>query len=360
MVLFKVVASFPIMQDEEEAVVYLRKSGIARAAKAAGREAREGVIAVSISSDEAQCTAVMLNCETDFVQKNPKFVAFSRALAEHCRSTLQPDDITPSLGARESALIEQLKSSRPSYNLSSCVQRDSTAPANSVNELLADLTTQFGEKVEVSAVECMGSDASSCIGVYVHNEATPGVGVGRAAAMVELRWDLSSTSATPATVLRERLSKFARLMAMQVVASSPKFVDLNSIPSSTVEEERSIAEETSKAAAAAGTKGAAEPKDSSASETKETMPSKIAAQRMQRYLQEQCLVFQEFLMIKQLYNDVLSDIQAETATQSTGSRSSSKTNNQPITVADALQLVGKTLGCTLTVSRMRLITVGSQ
>ena len=354
------------MQDEEEAVVYLRKSGIARAAKAASREAREGVIAVCSSADGTQYSAVVLNCETDFVQKNPKFVAFAGALAEHCCSTLRTTATTTSEGS-QSDLVTHVKNSIPSKRLSLCVQMDSTtASASSVSELLADLTTQFGEKVEVSAVECIESGASSCVGVYVHNEVTPGSGVGSAAALVELRWAQPDTSATHTTALRERLSKFARLMAMQVLATRPKFVDLDSMPSSVIEEERSIAEEATAAAAAAaaaGTKSATGPKDPSPPGTKETAFSKIAAQRMQRWLEEQCLLFQEFLMMKQLQTDVIPHAQPEAATNSGGNSSNGEKSSQPqrpITVAGALQLVEQSLGCRLTVSRMRLITVGSQ
>ncbi|CDJ59111.1 elongation factor ts, putative [Eimeria maxima] len=344
--------------DEEEAVVYLRKAGVARASLAANRDAAAGVVAVYRSTDGTQCTAVVLSCETDFVQKNPKFVAFSQALAEHCYATLRSSDtgLSDALG---SLLVNQLKSSRASPTLSSCVQSGSTASADSVSELLADLTTQFGETVEVKAVVSLDSNASSCIGVYVHNETTPGAGVGSAAAVVELSWVPSNGPATASATLRGRLSKFARLIAMQVLATSPKFVDLHSIPSSVVEKERAIAE----AAAATRTKGAPAPPPSSAAETKGTPFSKIAEQRLQRSLEEQCLLSQEFFMVKQLHEDVLRDTQAEAATDGRGGSCTSTARNQQqrqLTVADALQFVGQTLGCSLTVSRMRLISLGSQ
>ena len=70
--------------DLEAAVDLLRKKGAASAAKKADREAKEGVIAQSISSNGKVGVLVEVNCETDFVAKNDAF----RGLSETSREPL--------------------------------------------------------------------------------------------------------------------------------------------------------------------------------------------------------------------------------------------------------------------------------
>jgi len=67
--------------DLEEAVSILRKKGVATAAKKAGRDAGEGIIAQSVNSDRTKGILVEVNCETDFVAKNDDFIKFSYQVA---------------------------------------------------------------------------------------------------------------------------------------------------------------------------------------------------------------------------------------------------------------------------------------
>jgi len=68
--------------DLKKAEELLRIRSGAKASKAAGRIAAEGVIGAWLSADAKVGALVELNCETDFVAKNDDFVAFSRSLAE--------------------------------------------------------------------------------------------------------------------------------------------------------------------------------------------------------------------------------------------------------------------------------------
>lgn len=68
--------------DLKKAEELLRIKGSARATKAAGRIAAEGVIGAWLSADGKVGALVELNSETDFVAKNEDFVAFSKSLAE--------------------------------------------------------------------------------------------------------------------------------------------------------------------------------------------------------------------------------------------------------------------------------------
>src|ERR671911_1489706 len=66
--------------DLEAAVDWLRKKGLAKAAKKAGRVAAEGLVAVESAGHEAAMLEV--NSETDFVARNDQFQAFVREAAK--------------------------------------------------------------------------------------------------------------------------------------------------------------------------------------------------------------------------------------------------------------------------------------
>jgi elongation factor Ts len=68
--------------DLDKAEELLRIKSGAKASKAAGRTAAEGVIGAWLSSDAKSGALVELNCETDFVARNEDFLAFANALAE--------------------------------------------------------------------------------------------------------------------------------------------------------------------------------------------------------------------------------------------------------------------------------------
>jgi elongation factor Ts len=68
--------------DFEGAQDYLRKKGIAKAAKREDREAREGVVVALTNADQTRGVIVALNCETDFVARNENFIAMANKMAE--------------------------------------------------------------------------------------------------------------------------------------------------------------------------------------------------------------------------------------------------------------------------------------
>jgi elongation factor Ts len=67
--------------DFEGAQDYLRKKGIAKAAKREDREAKEGVVIAQTNSDQTRGVVVALNCETDFVARNENFIALTQKIA---------------------------------------------------------------------------------------------------------------------------------------------------------------------------------------------------------------------------------------------------------------------------------------
>jgi len=67
--------------DLEMAIENMRKSGMAKADKKAGRIAAEGLIAIATSGDGSKTSVVEINSETDFVSKGDDFINFTQAVA---------------------------------------------------------------------------------------------------------------------------------------------------------------------------------------------------------------------------------------------------------------------------------------
>lgn len=78
--------------DMDAAVDVLRKNGLAKAAKKAGRETNEGAVAAFVSEDGKTGALLELSCETDFVGSNAKFTGFASKVAEVVATT-EPADV---------------------------------------------------------------------------------------------------------------------------------------------------------------------------------------------------------------------------------------------------------------------------
>ena len=81
--------------DMTAAVAWLRKKGVASAAKKAGREASEGLIALAMRDDGQVAAIVELACETDFVARTQQFQDLAKAVAATALDTSSVDPQTP-------------------------------------------------------------------------------------------------------------------------------------------------------------------------------------------------------------------------------------------------------------------------
>jgi len=95
--------------DLKKAEELLRIKSGAKASKAAGRIAAEGVIGAWLSADAKLGALVEVNCETDFVAKNEDFIAFAREVAEAVAKS-KPADVQglASFEARRQALVQKI------------------------------------------------------------------------------------------------------------------------------------------------------------------------------------------------------------------------------------------------------------
>ena len=96
--------------DMEKALDLLRKKGIARAEKRAGRTAKEGLIGSYIHFNGKVAVLVELNCETDFVARTDDFQMLARELAMHIASAkpvaVTAEDVPAEVVERERAIFE--------------------------------------------------------------------------------------------------------------------------------------------------------------------------------------------------------------------------------------------------------------
>jgi elongation factor Ts len=150
--------------DMERAVDLLRKRGAAKAEKRVGKEAREGLIGSYIHHDGKLGVLVEVNCETDFVGRNPEFQALVRHIAEHIAAAapvaVDKDSVPPEQVERERRVFEEQvrESGKPAHLIDRIVSGKVEAFYKDVallhqawvrddKQTIGDLITAFSAKV---------------------------------------------------------------------------------------------------------------------------------------------------------------------------------------------------------------------
>jgi elongation factor Ts len=156
--------------DLEKAVDELRKMGAAKADTRAERVASEGVIGHYVHHDGKTAALVELNCETDFVARTEEFKALARELAIHIAASkplaVRIEDLPPETVARERGVYEaQVAEQKKPENIRGKIvdgmmkkfyednvlleQTFVKDDKRTVGELVKDLSTKTGEKIDV-------------------------------------------------------------------------------------------------------------------------------------------------------------------------------------------------------------------
>jgi elongation factor Ts len=103
--------------DLDKATELLRTRGQAQAAKRAGEEAREGVVQSYIHAGNRIGVLVEVDCQTDFVARNDKFIEFARDLALHIAAAnpvaVSEDDVPAEDRERETRIATEQAADRP-------------------------------------------------------------------------------------------------------------------------------------------------------------------------------------------------------------------------------------------------------
>jgi elongation factor Ts len=105
--------------DVEQAIEILRARGQAQAAKRAGEEAREGVVQSYIHHGNRIGAMVEVNCQTDFVARNERFVEFARDIALHIAAraplAVSVEEVPASEREREVRIATEQAQDRPEH-----------------------------------------------------------------------------------------------------------------------------------------------------------------------------------------------------------------------------------------------------
>lgn len=177
----------------ERAIEIIRERGKLVASKRADRLATEGVVLAKVSEDKKFGAIVVLNCETDFVAKNEKFVDFTNQILNAAIAN-QPVD------------LEELKSIRIDGRL--------------IGDQVVEQIGIIGEKLDLSFY---GKVSAETVVPYIHPGNKLATLVGFTKSDIE--------------------NQLGKDIAMQVAAMNPIAVNRESVPQNVVEKELEIARE---------------------------------------------------------------------------------------------------------------------
>jgi elongation factor Ts len=183
--------------DMEQSVDLLRKKGLAKAAKKAGRIAAEGLIGLKVEGRKG--VLVEVNCETDFAARNELFQGLARIIA----------NVALTAGADVDKIL--------------AAKMGSTSIADAITDTIA----KIGENMSLRRAASL-SVGNGVIASYVHNSVDEGL--GKIGVIVALE---SSGNA-------EELARFGRMVAMHVAASNPQAIDASGLSPDAIRREKEV------------------------------------------------------------------------------------------------------------------------
>lgn len=189
----------------EAAIDWLRKKGLAAAAKKASRTAAEGLVGALAKGTKG--ALVEVNAETDFVGRNDKFQDFVAKVTELVEE--HGDD------------LEKLKSvAYPGTN-------------RTVSEELTELISVIGENMTLRRSKVL-SVKEGVVASYIHSATTPVL--GRIGVLVALE----------STAPKDQLLQLGRQIAMHIAAANPQSCSVDDLDPSLLERERKVLTEQAK------------------------------------------------------------------------------------------------------------------
>lgn len=156
--------------DIKKAIDFLRKKGLAKAAKRAGRSTSEGVIYSYIHTGAKLGVLVEINCESDFVAKTDGFIEFAKNVAMHIAAAdpagLVPEDIDSSLIEKEKEIFraQMLEEGKPEKIIDKIVegkvekfykevclmsQQYVKDPQKTIDDVLKETISVIGENIQI-------------------------------------------------------------------------------------------------------------------------------------------------------------------------------------------------------------------
>lgn len=216
----------------DDAVDYLRKSGMASAVKKEGRETKEGMIVCAESTQHL--SLVEINAETDFVVKNELFQKFAEAVAKEVANTTPSDVAT---------LTKQPLS---------------TDPSMTIDGYRASVVQSLGENLQIKRLMSIAKEDNVSLGFYSH---------------------MGGKIVSLAVISGSNEEKaFAKDIAMHVAAEAPEFLSEEDVPDSVREKEKDIAKS-----------------QALSSGKPEHIIGKIVEGKLKAYFNQNCLLFQKYI-----------------------------------------------------------------
>ena len=183
--------------DMEQAVDLLRKKGLAKAAKKAGRVAAEGLIGLAVEGPKG--VLVEVNSETDFVARNDLFQGLVKMIAK----------VALTVGTD----MEKIKAAKVGHI--------------TIADAIADTIAKIGENMTLRRASQL-SVGTGVIASYVHNSVEEGL--GKIGVLVALE----------STGKADELKRFGRMVAMHVAASNPQAIDSSGLDPEVVRREKDV------------------------------------------------------------------------------------------------------------------------
>ena len=180
-------------ENIDEAIKWLREKGISKAAKKQDRIAAEGLSKILVEGNKA--VIIEVNCETDFVAKNEKFMAFIDRL---CKTIINSDAKT-----LEEALA--------------LTEED----GSTINDDVINMTATIGEKISFRRFNLLEKSDSQTFGEYTH----------------------MGGKISTLTLIDGDNKEVANDVAMHLAAMNPKYVSREAVPASDIEEESKVLKE---------------------------------------------------------------------------------------------------------------------
>jgi elongation factor Ts len=186
--------------DIEAAIDWLRKKGLAKAAKKSGRIAADGLVGVAVEDNVG--VVVEVNSETDFVARNDDFQGLVRGILAVALDKAPQVDAEAVLGAHYMG-------------------------GDTVSEAIANAIATIGENMTLRRVQGLRV-SEGAVGHYVHGQVVEGLGRIGVIVGLESKGD------------RDALAALGRQVAMHVAAASPVALNAEGVDPATVARERSV------------------------------------------------------------------------------------------------------------------------
>ena len=184
--------------DVEQAIVYLRKKGLADMAKRAGRETKEG--RVSVKTDGKNYAMAYLGCETDFVAKTPDFINLVEKITDYMLANPTVSDYT----------------------------KDET-----LGKTIQETAPKFGENISFTKAVCWPvPQGCAIINHYLHSD-------DKKAAMVQ--FEMTAKGECKCAEKKTAIMELAKATAMQGVGMVAQYLNEADVPAEVIEREKEIA-----------------------------------------------------------------------------------------------------------------------